>query len=530
MNRSANTPSAKPAAQAGCWSLEVVRGRAVGQAYALVPGETILGNAPAAEQALELADQEGRTPRKMAARHAALGVSGAELTIRDLESPGGTFVNQQRLLSGQARRLVPGDVIQLGGVQLVVKLGAAAAAAAAVTSPSGKRGVTGEKMAVPEARPPAGAARAPGPATPAAPRPAFPASAGRLSAPYTISGGGQARVWNDFLVLAAQNWAALRDELMSGRLAEYLRRIHCPELVPRLTPDRSADDQLDEWLGRLPATGSSAPELDVHPETVVVRAATGGGVTKQTLRITNVGYRLLRCQARVEPPGTRWVRIRPEHDGQPFATIDQTDVPIEVEIPETFDRPLGAAIVIDSNGGTRRVTVRIERPADEGMIPDAAGAASSAFPLWRDQLKGAIALVGPGARIALCCAGAIGLRLLAMVMNAVPFGARPAHFSEPKLSAVGLIFVALGVLAGLAMARRRGERDDYPAAAFAGGSIGLLSSAFLFALLQTVERLLGPWSSSIAAIAILWGLLGALFAFGSLLVIPHRSSAPEAAR
>ena len=39
----------------------------------------------------------------------------------DLESPGGTFVNQQRLLSGQPRKLSPGDVIQLGGVQLKVK-------------------------------------------------------------------------------------------------------------------------------------------------------------------------------------------------------------------------------------------------------------------------------------------------------------------------------------------------------------------------------------------------------------------------
>ena len=42
----------------------------------------------------------------MAARHAALSATNEELTIRDLESPGGTFVNQQRLLSGQARRLV----------------------------------------------------------------------------------------------------------------------------------------------------------------------------------------------------------------------------------------------------------------------------------------------------------------------------------------------------------------------------------------------------------------------------------------
>ena len=68
--------------------------------------------------------------RRMAARHAAITAAGQDLTIRDLESPGGTFVNRQRLLSGQSRRLEPGDVIQLGGVQLEVKRQAAITAPA----------------------------------------------------------------------------------------------------------------------------------------------------------------------------------------------------------------------------------------------------------------------------------------------------------------------------------------------------------------------------------------------------------------
>src|SRR5207248_9867838 len=133
-------------------------------------------------------------------------------------------------------------------------------------------------------------------------------------------------------------------------------------LVPRLEKARSLDEQLDEWLARLPVTRSSAPELDVHPEVLNVRAGGGGGVTRQALRVSNVGYRLLRCTARVEPAGTSWIRLHPEHDGHPFFTIEQTDLPIELEIPEVLDRPLCAAIVLDSNGGTRRVGVRIERP------------------------------------------------------------------------------------------------------------------------------------------------------------------------
>ncbi len=118
-------PPTKPSAatlnaRASQWSLEVVRGRAVGHRYALDPGETVIGNDLASARGLNLGDQEGNSPRKMAARHAALTWNNGEVTIRDLDTPGGTFINQKRLLAGQARRLENGDVIQLGGVQLRV--------------------------------------------------------------------------------------------------------------------------------------------------------------------------------------------------------------------------------------------------------------------------------------------------------------------------------------------------------------------------------------------------------------------------
>ncbi len=99
----------------------------------------------------------------------------------------------------------------------------------------------------------------------------------RASTPFSLAGGAQCRTWDDFLVVAAQNWAALRDELTSGRLAEFLRRIQRPELVPLAGSSRSPDDQLDDWLARIPATASSSPELDVHPETLLARAGRFGG-------------------------------------------------------------------------------------------------------------------------------------------------------------------------------------------------------------------------------------------------------------
>src|SRR4051794_13983018 len=138
-------------------SLEVVRGREAGRVYALGRGETVLGNALNGGPGLDLSAHEGESPRRMAARQAQLDLSAQGLSIRDLDSPGGAFVNRQRLLPGQARTLQPGDLIQLGGVQLKIVAGASPAPGpAAKTTPA--------------------------PATATAPRPASPAASAATTA------------------------------------------------------------------------------------------------------------------------------------------------------------------------------------------------------------------------------------------------------------------------------------------------------------------------------------------------------------
>jgi hypothetical protein len=501
-----------------------VRGRTIAHQFALEAGETVVGNDLGGAPGLDLADQEGNSPRKMAARHATIVSTSQDLTVRDLESPGGTFINQQRLLTGQSRRLVVGDVIQLGGVQLRVKHNGVQpgdSIVAAATAP-----VAAAKE--PRARPSAGATTAVPAEAP--PPPSSPAGSGRLSTAFALAGGAQCRAWDDFLVAAAQSWTALRDELMTGRLTEYLRKIHRTDLVPRGASGRSADDQLDEWLARLPTTGSSEPELDVHPATVLVRAATGGGVTRQALRITNVGYRLLRSTARVEPAGTRWLWLQPEHDGRPFSTIDQTDLSIELELPERIDRPLEAFVVIESNGGTRRIAVRIERPVEPAAVVETGGVGLSSDSVWREQLGRTLAELRPGVRIALACACAVALRLIAVLVNVLPVGGASGGLIEPRLSALAIVLVAAGVVAGLRLASQLGETRDLVPAALAGGALGLLGSAFGYATLQSFERLLGPWSTSLWVVTVLWGSIGTLVGLVSIFVVPFRSHQPEVVR
>jgi FHA domain len=534
---SPTSPARLPAKQAGQWMLEIVRGRDVGRTFALDHGETVVGNALNGQRGLDLLEQEGNSPRRMAARQAAFACSGQDLSIQDLDSPGGTFVNQQRLLSGQPRKLSPGDLIQLGGVQLKVKQDAAAtspvavpvssasttapvAAAPATAAPA--RGPRPAQQVQPATRTPERPTRAP---DPPAQQPASPVSGGRLPAPFTMANGAQCRTWDDFLILSAQSWTHVRDELVSGRLVEYLRRIGRPELIPHSAPDRSADDRLDDWLARVPATQVSAPELDVHPQNLIVQAKVGGGVTRLSLRITNVGFRLLRSSVRVEPLGARWVRLLSGGDGRPFQTIEQTDIPVELELPETIERVERALIVIESNGGTRRVEVRIEQPPDPLLAAEAGGgAAGLEIPILTRELRRRLARVSPLVRFAVCCGAASGSRLLVALMNAAPLLGSGNRLAEPRITSVAIVTVAAGVMCGLVLAKRRGESRDLLTAGLAGGLLGLLSSAPWFSMLQTAERILGTWSTSIAAVCLLWAALGAVLALVSTVFIaPHQT-------
>jgi hypothetical protein len=441
----------------------------------------------------------------MAARHASLTSRGEVLEIRDLDSPGGTFVNRQRILAGRARVLEPGDLVQLGAVQLQVRREADA---------------TTEQ----EQQPAAPAAVGVGP--------------GQLLVPYTITGAGTCRTWDDFLTLSAQRWNLVRDELTSGRLAEHMKRLQRRDLVPQPQPRQNPDEQLDGWLARLPVSRSSAPELDVHPETLIVRSSTSGGLVRQTLRITNVGYRLLRGTVRVESPERGRIRVAASSEGDSFLTIDQTELLIEFELGDDVTRfPSGTslgAVVIESNGGTKRIEVRLERPPRADLIPEAV-ASSSPINLmaWGRPLSDRVESLSLGRRLVLAPVCLVVLRLLVAIAGLIPtpFGAA-AGPGELRLGAIGLLLAVAGLVAGLTWAARTGEaRDqfrgpDLAAAGFAGGMIGLFAAAVCFAAIQSFESILGSWSRSLLATTVLWGGLGLGLALLSWIALPPRGTSP----
>lgn len=455
--------SSKSPAQGVGWSLEVVRGREPGRRFALELDETVLGNAPGGAEGLDLASQESASPRRMEGRHAALVRSPQGLTVRDLESPGGTFVNRQRVLPGQARAIQPGDVIQLGGVQLKL--------VEVKSSPSES--------------------------------PARHESATTFT--YEVPGGPTCRSWDDVLAASAQRWEALRGELISGRLAAFCGSIGRADLAPSPSAPGTPDERLDAWLGGLPTTRDARPELDVFPARLLFRVAPGGGTTSRIVRVANVGYRLLRSAARVEPASTTWARLADPSTTQGFVTVEQTELAVEVTIPETLPKPLSAELVIEGNGGARRVAIVLEPRAQKDPIASPADHSHGG-----SVLADLLARQSPTARLATWGLTALVLRLVVGVAGGT-LGAdamTPSGPDQPRLGGVAVALAVLGAVAGAVLAIRRGGKTEALTGGFAGGFAGVIAAAALVATSRAVEPLLGGWASSIVAVSLLWVAIG----------------------
>ena len=310
----------------------------------------------------------------------------------------------------------------------------------------------------------------------------------------------------------------MRDELVSGRLAAFLASIGRGDMGPSAQAPGTPDERLDAWLGTLPATRPSRPELDVHPAALKLRAAPGGGIMRASLQITNTGYRLLRTNARVEPASASWLKVPAELARGPIVTVDQTDLPLELHIPETFATPPRATLVLESNGGSRRVEVRLERPAAVDAIPDAPSVQDSHVGLG---LRALIARQPVGQRLVTWSVAGVLLRALVLVSGLV-FAAGTGE-GRPPLGPAAVLLAAVGCAGALGFVLRHGELRDAPAVGFAGACAGVLAATLLIAACRTIEPILGTGTSaSPVAVCLLWVVLGATLAGISAVLAPPR--------
>ena len=493
-NSQAPTPHAL---ETGIWTLEVVRGATLGYCYPLVGAEVVVGNGRSRSDGVAfvgLADQEGASPRKMAAQHATLTRSGGDgWSIRDLDTPGGTFVNNRRVVPGSSLALNPGDVIQLGAVQ--VRLNRAASAAPAP---------------------------APVPPTPPAPGPA-------ATFRYQSSTSGTTcRTWDDFLTFSAQRWDELRDDLTAGRLTEFVRSVGRPDLAPaesRGTPNaEQADTRLDAWLALLPTRTPAAPELDVHPLRVTIPAPGGGVTIPRKIRVANVGYRLLRARVTIEQASGATFAVGPTFSNREVVVRDSVDVGFEVTLPDPFAGTATAQVVIRSEGGVeQRVHVEVVRK----------DAATSAAPSG-DSTVPTAAIPGPvaaflgfslGKRVAIASLVGLAARLLVGVAGGA-IGEDAMIAAGPDTPGLGGVVVAFGLVAaalvGGLMARRGGWRDG-GSGLVAGAGLGALVGSATVALCRSIEPALGSMAASPLPVFGLWAAIGA----GLALLTPSVPTKPE---
>jgi pSer/pThr/pTyr-binding forkhead associated (FHA) protein len=118
---------AAPAGEGFAWAadaqpkLTVTRGLKQNLDYTLYPGQNYIGRADEKPVDVDLDDQEPPDRVWSSRQHALILFENGALTLEDLNSANGTFVNRAKLPPGQKATLKPDDVIQIGTVQLKVK-------------------------------------------------------------------------------------------------------------------------------------------------------------------------------------------------------------------------------------------------------------------------------------------------------------------------------------------------------------------------------------------------------------------------
>jgi uncharacterized protein (TIGR02996 family) len=100
--------------------LQVQRGQRPGLLYPVWDGLNYMGRADEQPVDIDLEDQEPPDRVWSSRLHAVIAWENGTLSIEDLNSTNGTYLNRQRVYPGSRRPLAPRDVIQIGTVQMRV--------------------------------------------------------------------------------------------------------------------------------------------------------------------------------------------------------------------------------------------------------------------------------------------------------------------------------------------------------------------------------------------------------------------------
>jgi pSer/pThr/pTyr-binding forkhead associated (FHA) protein len=109
-------PSVRP-------KLVVLRGMKINAEYPIYEGRNVLGRFADKPVDIDLISQESVEQIWCSRQHAAVMFDKGNVSIEDLNSLNGTWVNGVRIHAGQPKAIKPGDVVQVGTVQMKLVIG-----------------------------------------------------------------------------------------------------------------------------------------------------------------------------------------------------------------------------------------------------------------------------------------------------------------------------------------------------------------------------------------------------------------------
>lgn len=91
--------------------------------YPIYEGRNTVGRFADKPVDIDLVSQESPEQIWCSRQHAVIVFDKGNVVIEDLNSLNGTWVNGVRIYAGQPRQLRPGDVVQIGTVQMKLSMG-----------------------------------------------------------------------------------------------------------------------------------------------------------------------------------------------------------------------------------------------------------------------------------------------------------------------------------------------------------------------------------------------------------------------
>ncbi len=101
----------------------VLRGVRIGAEYPIYEGRNTVGRFANCPVDIDLLSQESVEQTWCSRQHAVVTFEKGVVAVEDLNSLNGTWVNGTRVAAGQRRPLQPGDIVQIGTVQMKFVLG-----------------------------------------------------------------------------------------------------------------------------------------------------------------------------------------------------------------------------------------------------------------------------------------------------------------------------------------------------------------------------------------------------------------------